>query len=183
MILTERIQKSVGQAILLRNSKKLSRKRFIHNLNTAEKVGVVFSPRNTSELKTIKSFLAFLKKLEIKVYPLAFMDHKRHDINIIMESRINFVDRKDFNWFHKPLSPALTNFIKHDFDILINLGMYYTLPINYIISLSRAKLKVGKYFENKESFCDLMIDVKDSKDLSYLIEQTSHYLSVINSIK
>ena len=183
MIFTEKIQSTLGNVVLRRDLKRLSRKRFIHNLNSAEKVGVVFSPLNKEELKIIKGFLSFLSNLEIKVFPLAFIDTKKNDIEMVMERNINFVQRKDFNWFHKPLAKVLKDFMNEDFDILINLCMKNTLPVNFIVSQSKAKLKAGKYFENAETFCDLMIDIKNSTDISYLIEQTSHYLSVINNSK
>ena len=183
MLIKDKIQNTVGDAVLKRNYKRLSRKRFIHNLSSAQRVGVLFSPSGASELKIVKGFLAFLTNLDIKVFPLAYLDSKKTDINMVMEQHINFVDKKHFNWFHRPMTPEIKDFIKEEFDILINLSMNNILPINFIVSLSRAKLKVGKYFEEKESFTDLMIDIKDSKDMSFLIEQTSHYLSVINNTK
>ena len=183
MIFTEKFQTSVGKVVLRRDLKKLSRKRIIHNLNTAENVGVVFSPANKEELKIIKGFLSFLSNIEIKVFPLALIDSKKNDIEVVLEKNINFIQRKDFNWFHKPFTKVLKDFISEDFDILINLCMEDSLPINYIVSQSKAKLKTGKYFENTETFCDLMIDIKESNNISYLIEQTSHYLSVINNSK
>ena len=174
------IQQTLGRAVLRRNTKKLSRKRFIHNLDTAKSVGVVFSPGNQQDLNNVKQFLGYLINLGIKVIPLAFIDNKRIMPLIITEKNINCVTPKDFNWFHKPLSPVLKNFIHTEFDILINLCLKNSLPVNFIVGQSRASLKTGKFFEN-DSFCDLMIDIKDSNDLSLLIENTSHYLSVINN--
>ena len=183
MIIKERIQKSVGQFTLRRLSRRPSRSKQIVNLSIAEKVGVLFNPANKEELAVVKGFLGFLTKLEIKVFPLAFLDSKRNNIETVLEKHINFVEKKDFNWYHKPLSPKLIDFIRKDFDILINLSLRNSMAVNYIVAKSKARFKVGKYFENLETYCDLMIDVTKSDNLPYLIEQISHYLSVINSTK
>jgi hypothetical protein len=181
MLFAEKIQTTVGKAVLNRDLKNLSRKRHIHNLNNAEKIGVIFSPETNKELKLVKSFLSYLSKLDIQVFPLAVIDAKKSKVEPALEKNINFVDRKDFNWFHKPLAPKLKEFIGQRFDILINLCMKNTLPVNFIVSQSRAELKAGRYFEGIETFSDIMIDIGKTGDLSYLIEQTSHYLSVINN--
>lgn len=181
MIFTERIQNSLGNAILRRDVKKLSRKKHIHNLQTARKIGVLFAPINNDDVHKVKKFLSYLTKMDIQVFPLAYINDKNTTVEPAVEKNINFIDRKDFNWFHKPLTPKLKEFIGHNFDILVNLCMSNSLPVNFIMSQSRAELKVGKYFEEKETFSDLMIDIKKSDDLIYLIEQTSHYLSVINN--
>ena len=45
--------------------------------------------------------------------------------------------------------------------------------------MSKAKLKVGKYGE-RYNYYDFVIDLKEKKDLQFLINQIKHYLCEIN---
>ena len=147
MIIIERIQRTIGKTILRRRHKKNLRNRFTHNLNSANKVGIVCIPANKEELNIIKGFLEFLSKLEIKVFPLAYIEPKKNDIEVVLEKRFKFVDRKDFNWYYKPFTTLVKDFINEEFDILISLCMRNVLPVNFVIGQSKAKLKVGKLFK------------------------------------
>ena len=104
-------------------------------------------------------------------------------------------------------------FIKEPFDLLINLSLEDYYPIRYIIALSPALFKVGK-FDANEIYLDFMIDIEKEKQtikslhyeimkdtdqqqenndieadlekktetelqLSFLINQLLHYLSII----
>jgi hypothetical protein len=68
----------------------------------------------------------------------------------------------------------------NNFDILIDLSTEEVFPLKWVVSLSKAKFRVGNlsYPDNPN---DLIINIKPNEDLSYLISQIKHYLNLINN--
>ena len=64
-------------------------------------------------------------------------------------------------------------------NFLIDLNLQENFPCQFLVALSPAHLKVGK-FTNSEGFYDLMINIDKGKKIDYFIEQTKHYLELIN---
>ena len=67
--------------------------------------------------------------------------------------------QKDLNWFYKPQNYIIDNFVKRDYDILINLCDSSCIPIKYLVAKSIARFKIGMYEENFDIY-DLMIELK-----------------------
>jgi hypothetical protein len=79
-----------------------------------------------------------------------------------------------------PGGPEINQFKDKRFDILINLYSGNNIQIEFISALSKAKLRVGPFSENPNSY-DLMIDIPDSKGIDHLIKQIDFFLNRINS--
>lgn len=180
MFLQQRIGSSLGSVILKKETQKLERNRVMKNLRSASSLGVLFLVDSFDTLKTVKDFLDTLLSEQKKVYALCFIEDKRILEELKTDSSLNIITRRDFNWFNKPINPLIKDFIEKEFDILINLCLVKALPIDFIVSLSRARMKVGKFTSDKDA-ADVMIDMGENEsDLKFLIDQLYFYLSVIN---
>jgi hypothetical protein len=73
----------------------------------------------------------------------------------------------------------VAGFISEPFDILIDLRLSKFTSLLFIVALSRAQFKVGRYRTDFKEFYDLMIDVEDNSDLTYFISQIQHYLEMM----
>jgi hypothetical protein len=91
----------------------------------------------------------------------------------------DFFYKKDLNWYYKPQNYIIDNFIKKEYDILINLCDSSVIPIKYLVASSIARFKIGVYEENYEIY-DLMISLKDDKSMSKLMNEIKHYINLIN---
>ncbi len=80
------------------------------------------------------------------------------------------------NFFYKPVSPVVKNFIDRDFDILIDLHTGNGIPFRYITALSRAKFKIGKYDKSAVRFYDFMVSTREGVILPQFIQQVNSYL-------
>ncbi|NJM15859.1 MAG: hypothetical protein HC896_11270, partial [Bacteroidales bacterium] len=102
-----------------------------------------------------------------------------------------------------PISVTVESFIQTKFDILINLSLEPSYPIEYVVALSNAQFKVGK-FEQDNLHLDLMIDLtkemetfrtiqlelkkaktgmgKNGKEKEYMIDKKTEYEVQINSL-
>jgi len=181
MFLQSKIGASIGSALLKKEVNKIDRNRVVNNLQKARSIGVFFQIIQPESLGIVRDFLDNLIAEKKKVYALAYIeDRKTYDI-YKADPSLNIITRKDFNWFNKPVNPIIKSFTQEEFDILINLCLTKSLPVEFVVSLSKAKMKVGKYISDNDS-SDIMIDLGDNhNDLNYLIEQLLFYLSVINN--
>ena len=175
----KKIQEQIGFVLLGRTIKKTVRERAVHNFNTAKLVGVVFNATEQKNYEKIRKFLSFLSDKKIRVIALGFIDNKNALNFYSYQTGVNFFSHKDLNWFRQPKCEAVNSFIDLNFDILIDFTILKWFPIQYITGLSKAKFKVGSLIENNSNY-DLMIDISKNESLDYLLQQVTHYLSVIN---
>ena len=87
--------------------------------------------------------------------------------------------RKSLNWYYKPVSEEAEKFVASSFDILIDLNLKENFPCKFLIALSPAHFKVGR-FSDREEYYDLMIHIDKERKIDYFIDQVTHYLDVIN---
>ena len=84
------------------------------------------------------------------------------------------------NWYKKPQNYIIDNFIKKEYDILINLCDSSCIPIKYLVASSVARFKIGQHEEGYEIY-DLMISLTKKEDnMKKLISEIAKYLKVIN---
>ncbi len=92
----------------------------------------------------------------------------------------NEFTKKDFGWFGSLKLNRLNEFVKNDYDLLINYGIGENLYLKIITLRSQSKFKVG--FANSENqLYHLTIDVVD-KDIEVLNFETEKYLKILNKI-
>jgi hypothetical protein len=82
--------------------------------------------------------------------------------------------KRDLNWYYKPKSKEIQQFIETPFDILIDFTRHKLFPIHYLMSLSQASMKVGRnnYADNPY---DLVIAISEDKEDTFYFEQLKHY--------
>ena len=72
---------------------------------------------------------------------------------------------------------VIDNFLREDYDILIDLSLKKFYPLTYLAVASPAKFKVGRC-RNDISVYDLSIDNSKKQNLAYLIDKIDHYLNL-----
>ena len=78
----------------------------------------------------------------------------------------------------------MNDFLKKDFDILIDINFKRLFPLIYISSMSRSGLKVGLLESKpKDAPFDLMIELKSPVGIENYLTQTIQYLEMINNEK
>jgi len=154
----------------------------VTNYKNAKKVGVLYRVRDVEQEQLLGQYVKYLKveKGIDQVEVLGFYNGKKLPEFASGQTEFSYFTLRDFNWFKRPKTTSVKRFIVEDYDILIDLSPKEETLTHFIVNHSRAKLKVGKFYGGKDSLYDLMIDVKDSTDLNYLINQVNHYLSLIN---
>ena len=174
----ENIKQKVGDFFFKKELKMNSRKREVHNLNSAKSIGILYDATNHDDMLKVSSFVNKLFKSKKDIKALGFVNLKELSHHHMPMLQFDFFFLKDLNWYYKPQNYIIKNFIEKDYDILINLCDSRCIPIKYLAGSSRARFKVGKY-EEKLDLYDMMINVKGNT-LDELINEIYHYLNIIN---
>lgn len=170
-----------GNSRLRKQLKGLKRNKKVYNLDSAKQIAVVFYATSELVFDQALDFVSFLNKQNLEVCILTYFPGKETPHKFLLRKNVNVFNKKELNWYHKPIAPFVTEFIDMEFDILIDLSPQEIFPLKWISSLSRAKFKVGNlsYYGNPN---DLIINVKPvNENLDYLISQIKHYLHLINN--
>ena len=148
------------------------------NLENAKRITILFDGTYPENIKLVKAFVAKLSKGKELVTALGFVDEKFKSFEHMSRLHFDFFSNTQLNWYGKPQGMVINNFLKEDYDILIDLTLKKFYPLTYLAVASPAKFKVGRYRTDVNIF-DLSIDISNKQNLSYLIDKTDHYLRLI----
>jgi len=172
-------RKFFGQYILEREWRTVKRKVSSVSLRGAKNVGVIFNARDEKQFSEIKLFVQELKQDGKEVRTLGFVP--KQEMITFFENSIQheFFSNDDFNWYFKPKGRKVVGFMSEPFDLLIDLRLKKSIPLLFIVSLSRSTFKVGRFRKEFKEYYDLMIELEDEANLNYFIVQVKHYLNMI----
>ena len=95
----------------------------------------------------------------------------------------DFFSTKQLNWFGKPTSMIIQNFINEKYDVLLDLNINDHFSLKYISALSKADFKVGKFSTLGVEIYDMMIDSDNTKTLKYFLKQVDIYITMLNKVE
>lgn len=177
MILFKNIRFKIGRLILKKLKKKTVRKRKIFNFENSNLVGIIFKAEDNKQIEKIRNFMHFLTERDNTICAIGYVDSNKMPDYLLLKKGYNFFCRKDLNMYFLPKSKLVSDFLLKPFDILIDLDFDNTLPIEYIISLSKAKFKIGPSKVSNPIY-DFTFEVKKHLGVDYLIENIKHYTEV-----
>jgi hypothetical protein len=168
------IKRSIGRRALKKQCKQQQCKRKFHNFNTAKSVGILYL-YSTATDNDIHLLTKFLTERNIKVQALAYSPESTPPPSFVTTINKRLFCKEQLNWFGKPSSGEVDNFIRSEFDILIDFSDAPCYPVQYITTLSRAQMRVGKaaYPGNPYEF---ILSIPEQGDNRFFIEQLKHYL-------
>jgi hypothetical protein len=125
----------------------------------------------------------YLREHRKRVKVIGFFTTKQIPDMAYSKLEYDFFSPKELNWFGKPSSVFIQNFMDEEYDLLIDLNIHNLFPLRYISALSKANFKVGKYYENDLDLYDMMIDSEETKSLKYFLRQVDTYITMLNKVE
>ena len=176
----KKLQLAIGTFLLHRKIRGINRSVQVNNLETAHYIGIVYNATNPDDYKLLKKLVAYFKDMGKRVIALGYIDDKdpKNHLNTRLDFR--FFTKKELNWVLKPDGLETNNFIDEKFDILLDLGVDYCLPIKYICGLSKASFKVGPQDKNSNLYYDMILDPGYNRTLENYIKNTEVYIKMVN---
>ncbi len=162
MKFAEKFKTNYGLRVLNKKLRNVQRMVKVCNIRDARQVGIIYNATEFVSFEIIKDFAKELSQQKINLSILGYVDSKKLIDHYLYRKGFDFFSRNDLNWFYKPTSEVVDKFIQQPFDILIDLSLEYYYPVKYIVALSAAGFKVGRYSAD-ESFIDMMIDIEKEK--------------------
>ena len=177
----QKIKRYFARYSYLQELAKVSRIRAVVNLDEAKKIAIIYTVYSEETYKKVEAFAQSLKQKDRYIHTLGFVPYKIAPLYIIPTLATDFFTSKDVNWFGKPVNAYVTDFLKRDFDILINLCLEENFTLQYISGLAKAKFKVGISGIRSVEYYDFIIDTKADVSLDDFISEVVHYLKIINT--
>jgi len=169
----------VGRLILKRLIKTRHRHKKVFNLRTAQTIGIVYDATSTNHFDAILEFTKELAKRKLTIYVLGYIRGKEIPDKYLFKKDHSYFFKKDINWYSRTNHPDAVKFMNQKFDILIDLHLYRDFVFDFIVGMSLARFKVGRFSEGP-NYYDLMIQVKGEPTFEYFIQQVHYYLDMIN---
>ena len=175
----EDFKQKVGKWVFHRELTNNTRTKEVCNLDSASSVGILYDATSENQVRVIQPFVTYFFDLKKDVKALGFVDSNELSFCHTPKLQYDFFYKKDLNWYYKPENYIINNFIKKEYDILINLCDSSCIPIKYLVASSVARFKIGQHEYGYEIY-DLMISLKEDKSLEKLMSEIQHYLQLIN---
>lgn len=180
MNIIKNIKIKLGEYFLEKEFSAIKRAPRSVNFDAAENIALIFDATDAEEFEAVKKYIKKLKDDKRKVKALGFYDAKNQPASMISKLEYDFFTQKELTWYLKPIDPIIDNFLREPFDILINLSANNKLPLQWIMALSHARLKVGKTQIKYSPLYDIIIEVAENTNLQSFTLQAEKYLRMIN---
>jgi hypothetical protein len=174
------IKQAVGRRSLKGQLSVMRRNREVKSLNDSSSIGILFDPTDPEDYELVKKYVNYLKDMKKKVKALGFYNLKEVPQSTYSKLEFDYFSLKDLNWQLKPSGVIVENFIKEEYDILIDLNAKEHFPLFYISSLSHARYKVGSDTAKDTSIYDMLIGTAGEKGLKPLLRNMDTYLLMLN---
>ena len=178
IVIFESIRLKIANMLLRKKNARVKRQRKLYDFATAKYVGVLCSPQDEVSTGYLRDFLYHLTQKGIQYSVFGYFDGNDIPENYLYWKGLDFITRKDLNFFFIPQSPFVDQFVLEPFDMLINCTITRYFPVEYISQLSVAKCKVGAMHEGETCY-DLMIDIQKKPTIEYFLNNLEKYLSNI----
>lgn len=180
-ILTD-IKHWYGHWELKRSNIERKRKHQVFNLDDAKRITILFDGTKPEDIKKVKHLVSKLSKGKELVSVLGFVNEKDKSFEHMSSLHFDFFSNQELNWYGKPQGMIIENFLKEDYDILIDLTLKEFYPLSFMAVASPAKFKVGRT-RNDINVFDLSIETNEKTNLSSLINDIHHYLKLIKPMQ
>jgi len=120
----------------------------------ARTVGVLFSVEDKQKHFIIKELIKKLEQDEKVVQVLEYMPAKHENY----EFRFDFFTEKDLSFWGNITSSSANQFADAPFDFLFYIDLEPNIFVLNVLARSKAKCRVGKYFDGGQQYMELMIE-------------------------
>jgi phosphoribulokinase len=152
------------------------------NFEEAKKIGILYDATEVHDYEFIRNYVKTLRSATHKdVLALGYVDKKTLPHGQFAQYGLDFFTRKQLNFHLFPSNPIVTNFINEKFDILISFANTQNITFNYIVAMSKAKFRVGRFDKKSTAIFDLMLNVKKDISLKEFSEEVESFLKKIRT--
>lgn len=171
--------------MILKGLKEKSNKKLINKLQNQrlvtvnkrkiETVALLYVIENKNDISALKQVVLKLNKQFKKVFPLVLDLRKKPELGI---EGVTY-NSKAIGWSGKIKLETLSEYLKKDYDLLINYYKKDIIALHVINAKINALIKVGLY-QTENELNDLIIDA-DTQKVDVFINEMLKYLKILNT--
>jgi len=165
------IDREIGRAI--RVKKHL-------DFNEVRSVGVLFLLEDEKKFIQLNRLIKKLAEQGKDVKMLGFFKDKIIPSFYIQKLKSDIFTKKELNLLGFPTIETTKEFIELPFDLLLDFTYDDVLPMDYILGMSKAGFKAGRYRDGMVKVLDLMIKKPDDMNFEAFINSIVDYVSKLN---
>jgi hypothetical protein len=120
----------------------------------AKTVGIIFTVEDKQKHFIVKEFIKKLELDEKHIQVLEYLPAKHDNY----EFKFDYFSDKDLSFWGNITSSAALQFADAPFDFLFYIDLEPNDLVLHLLARSKAKCRVGRYFEEGDKYMDLMIE-------------------------
>jgi hypothetical protein len=126
--------------------------------NQASNIGIVFTVEDKVKHQEIKSLIQKFEKEGKKVKVLEFLPQKKDNYDFMFD----FFTIEDVSFWGSIKSEAALKFVNTQFDYLFYIDKESNPLILYLLAMSKAHCRIGKFSEDEREYFEFMIEQNGS---------------------
>ncbi len=156
---------------LQKDAAAVKRRVVLPNPETIRKVCVLWQP---SQEQAFQYLYDYFQRSQVIFRNLCVYNQQA-----LMATGTNVITPKDLNWLGFPKPGFTEDFIKTEYDLLLNVSLEQNLVLLYLTAMSRSHFKIG-WSPSGFNYFDLNIQINGRKNAEYLARQQIFYLEQLN---
>lgn len=141
-------------------------------------IGLIYIVGEEKDQIEFTNFVSSLQSEGKEIRALGIINYKNIPHYCYPKLSYDYLTLKDINWIKKPTGAKYKDFIKKDFDLLINFDQTNNSTLNYIAAVASAGCKTGIFNEENQNIYDLMIEGKSPVAFKELSDHYFHYIKM-----
>ncbi len=182
MKLIDNIKDKLGRRKIQKILKSKKRNIRVTNFANAKSIAVIYPITTTDYQDFINQYIDYLRG-DIgfkKIVSLGYYEGAQLPNFIVNESfKYKYFTKKELDFSRFGNSKDVQEFLKEDFEILVDLSRDFVVPIKHIVASSDAGLKIGRHSAENEEFFDFMVEMNNSSPVSHFIKEVNTFLTKV----
>jgi len=143
------------------------RQKQLLSLQRAKNIGIVCNITDEDSYKEIFYIFTQLQEHGHNIKLIGYIDEKTVPFFCLPQLAADYFCQKQLNWYGRPNMIQVDDFIKTEYDMLLDFNSYYYPAVASILALTKSKFIVGHTPENHDLY-DLYIDIANTDALTFL---------------
>ncbi len=160
-----------------RKARKVSLKEF----KNVRYVGILFDASTEDKYRRAAHLVRHFRSLNKEVDAIGLLSATEIPHYADVTLSFNYLKNKEINWYGLPIASFTNDFIKKEFDLLIDLNFEKEITLRYLLKSSMTHCKVGLNQGEDEVLYDFMLEGISPKDLNLFLKELLRYLEMIKT--
>lgn len=160
---------------LRKSVKKNVARRQSTGYSDAKSILLFFTSEGNQKIALAKGLQNKMEKEEKKVKCLYLLLRDEDKPDVHMDDGMERLTPHDFTLFGDIQKKSVNDLLSEEFDFMIHADLEATIYTDLVMSKSKAKCRIGKYFDDHEDQYDMMVSIPETKKINFLLDQIYHY--------